>query len=151
MGRSQVLKVLKGELSASEKTFSPESEYTKYTLHHLSTNDKVKKNSDASCLFCTKTHKTQSCKVMTLVETRKNIIKAKRRCFVCLKGGHISKNCTRKIQCYKYSKRHHIALCDFEQNKNDKVHSQINNDCNETSCNFISPAIFCMQNKNLNI
>ena len=38
------------------------------------------------------------------------------------------------------SKRHHIALCDFEQNEKGKVYSQINNDCNETSCNFISPA-----------
>ena len=62
----------------------------------------------------------------------KNIIKDKRCCFVCLKGGHISKNCASKIQCYKCSKRH-IAFCDFEQNKNNKVYSQ-------PSCNFTSPA-----------
>ena len=68
---------------------------------------------------------------------QKNI---KRRCFVCVNGGHISKNCTCKIQCYKCSKRHHIALCDIEQNRKDKVHSQINNHCHETSFNFISPA-----------
>ena len=30
------------------------------------------------------------------------------------------------------------ALCDFGQDKNDKVYSEINNDCNESSCNFIS-------------
>ena len=77
--------------------------------------------------------------MVTQVETRKNIIKDKRCCFVSLRGGYISKNCRRKIRCYKCSKRHHIALSDFEQNKNDKVHSQINNDGNETSCNFISP------------
>ena len=37
------------------------------------------------------------------------------------------------------NKRHHIALCDFAQNKNDKVYSQINNHCNETSYNLIFP------------
>ena len=78
--------------------------------------------------------------MVTHVETRKNIIKDKRCCFVCLKGEHISKNSTSKIQCYECSKRHHNGPWDFEQSKNDKVHSQINNDCNETGCNFISPA-----------
>ena len=43
--------------------------------------------------------------VVTHVETRKNIIKDKRRCFLRLKGEHISKNCTSEIQCYKYSKQ----------------------------------------------
>ena len=70
----------------------------------------------------------------------KILIKIKVVFSLLLKGGHIFKNCTSKIQSYKCSKRHHIALCAFEQNKNDKVHSQINNDCNETSCNFISLA-----------
>ena len=120
-----------------KKTFLPESDNTNYTASSLFTaNDKVKKNSDVLCLFCTKNHKTQSWKVVTHVETRKNI-KDKKCRLACLKGIHISKNCTNKIQCYKCSKRHNIALCDFEQNKNNKVPSQIN-DSNETSYNFIS-------------
>ena len=63
--------------------------------------------------------------MVTHVETRKNIIK-KWCCFICLKDGH-SKNCTNKIKWYKCSKRHHIALCDIEQNKNKKLHIQISN------------------------
>ena len=78
--------------------------------------------------------------MVTHVETRKNIIK-KRCCFIFLKDGHSSKNCTNKIKWYKRSKRHHIALCDIEQNKNEKLPFQINNNCNETSRNFISPQI----------
>ena len=39
---------------------------------------------------------------------------------------------------FRSSSRRHGALCDFEKNKNDKLLSQVNNDCNE-SCNFISP------------
>ena len=78
-----------------KKHFPPEHNNTNYTASSLFiANNKVKKN---SCLFCTKNLKTQSCKVVMHVETRKNIIKDKRHCFVCLKGGHISKNCTSKI------------------------------------------------------
>ena len=76
--------------------------------------------------------------MVTHVETGKNI-KDKRCCFVCLKSGRTSKNCTSKIQGYKCFKRTHIALCDFEQNENDKAYSQISNDCNQTCYNFIFP------------
>ena len=106
---TEVLKVFKEELSAREKTFSPELDNPNYFASSLFKAN-FEKNSGISCLFCTKSHKTQSCKVVTHVKTRKNIIKNKRRCFVCLKGGHISKNCTNKIQYYKCSKRHHIAF-----------------------------------------
>ena len=75
---TEVLKVFKEELSAREKTFSPESDNTNYTASSLFTaNEKLKNNSDVSCLLCTKNHKTQRCKVVTHVETRKNIIKLK--------------------------------------------------------------------------
>ena len=40
---------------------------------------------------------------------------------------------------FRSSSKRNVALCDFEKNKNDKLLSQINNNCNETSCNFISP------------
>ena len=106
---TEVLKVFKEELSAREKTFSPELDNPNYSASSLFKAN-FEKDSGISCLFCTKSHKTQSCKVVTHVKTRKNIIKNKRRCFVCLKGGHISKNCTNKIQYYKCSKRHHIAF-----------------------------------------
>ena len=40
---------------------------------------------------------------------------------------------------FRSNSKRNVALCDFEKNKNDKLLSQINNNCNETSCNFISP------------
>ena len=43
------------------------------------------------------------------------------------------------VQLFEVTLKRNVALCDFEKNKNDKLLSQINNNCNETSCNFISP------------
>ena len=42
-------------------------------------------------------------------------MRTSKRCFVCLKGSHLAKDCSLKIKCFKCSKRHHIALCDLEE------------------------------------
>ena len=76
---TKVLIVFKEELSAREKKFSPESDNTKYTASSLLTAyDKVKRT-DVSCLFCTKYHKTQSCKVVgyTCRNQKKILLKIK--------------------------------------------------------------------------
>ena len=110
---TEVLKVFKEELSAREKSYVSDSDTDRFTSYSLLTGDeKPRKPSKILCLFCNKNHKSQSCKIVTHVGTMKNILKDKRRCFFCLKGGHISKNCTSQIRCYRCSKRHHLALCD---------------------------------------
>ncbi|XP_057310540.1 uncharacterized protein LOC130648504 [Hydractinia symbiolongicarpus] len=61
------------------------------------------------------------CTVVT-VTARKQIIRAKNRCFNCLKSGHLVRNCNSKNTCFKCKGRHHISLCDAkgggERNKN---------------------------------
>ena len=52
-----------------------------------------------SYLLCTKNYKTQTCMVVRPLGTRKNINKDKSHWFICLIGGHISKNCANK--CFK--------------------------------------------------
>ena len=67
-----------------------------------------------SCLFCKKPHKSQNCRIVSDIRTRKNIVRTSKRCFVCLKGSHLAKDCSSKIKCFKCSKRHRITLCDSE-------------------------------------
>ena len=68
------------------------------------------------CLFCKKLHKSQNCRIATDIWTRKNIVRTSKRCFVCLKGSHLAKDCSSKIKCFKCSKRCHVLLCDIEEN-----------------------------------
>ena len=78
--------------------------------------------------------------------TWRNILKEKKRCFVCLKAGHISKNCLSKMNCYNCSKQHHVAICHFDKidssTQVSEKHTSSNNDSTkeETNVNFSSPS-----------
>ena len=62
------------------------------TLPLLAGTEKSRTKVGVLCLFCNKTHKLQSCKIVTHIENRRNVLKDK-RCFVRLKAGHSSKDC----------------------------------------------------------
>ena len=69
-----------------------------------------------SCLFCSNRHYSSSCTIVTNPDQRKAIIKEKRRCFVCLKIGHNSRQCTSSTRCYKCNGRHHTSICGSNSN-----------------------------------
>ncbi|XP_057299542.1 uncharacterized protein LOC130630166 [Hydractinia symbiolongicarpus] len=76
------------------------------------------------CIFCDKSHKSQQCQIITNFDARKNVLRDKKRCFVCLKGGNLAKSCYSKISCLKCSGRHLVAICDkkrdVDQGRRDK-------------------------------
>lgn len=53
----------------------------------------------------------QSCKVVTQPEARKQILRKSGRCFVCLRPGHVSRECRSRSRCSKCSRRHHTSIC----------------------------------------
>ena len=63
------------------------------------------------CLFCGNQHYSSICSVVTNPNTRKKMLQEKKRCFVCLRGGHISRNCTSSSRCFRCQGRHHVAIC----------------------------------------
>ena len=108
-----VLKAFKAELIAREKSVfannSAESQITAASLHTYSS--PREKSQEFICVFCEKGHKPQHCKIVTKLDARKAILKEKRRCFKCLKSGHVARNCTSNIKCHNCSGRHHLAVC----------------------------------------
>ena len=66
----------------------------------------------ASCYFCDHPgHKTFKCSLVTDPETRKEILKKKGKCFVCLKSEHILKYCPSEMRYIKCSGKHHSSVC----------------------------------------
>ena len=63
------------------------------------------------CLFCGYKHFSASCKTVSDPTARKKILREKRRCFVCLKGNHLSRQCASRSKCYHCNGRHHAAIC----------------------------------------
>eukprot|EP00794_Sanderia_malayensis_P015493 gene15493-17071_t len=63
------------------------------------------------CLFCDNRHYSASCSTVTDPNVRKRILRDRRRCFICLKPNHISKNCHSSTRCYRCKSRHHSSIC----------------------------------------
>jgi hypothetical protein len=52
----------------------------------------------------------EECIQITDVNERKQLIRKYGRCFICLKKGHISKNCSSNVNCNACGKQHHRSV-----------------------------------------
>ena len=67
---------------------------------------------ELNCLFCKGNHRASECQVVTNIDERREILKKQGRCFNCLRrGGYLARNCDTKVQCFKCSGRHYLAVC----------------------------------------
>ena len=87
-------------------------------------------NTTNSCVYCTGDHYSASCEAVTDVNKRKDFLRNHGRCFVCLRKGHIFKNCTIGRNCRNCGKRHHQSICfgrisPKSQRRNEEMTSQI--------------------------
>ena len=65
-----------------------------------------------SCTYCRKNHPSSKFTVITDIKARKAILRNKAKCFVCLKSGHLARQCRSNISCYKCHQKHHISICE---------------------------------------
>ena len=63
------------------------------------------------CTYCSGGHKPVTCPIVCDVSARKSILRKKGKCYICLKGQHISKNCQSKSKCNLCGYRHHTSIC----------------------------------------
>ena len=73
---------------------------------------KNKQFSRVWCSFCNQNHQSSKCNVVTSAESRKQVLRKKGRCYLCLKSGHLSRNCKSPVKCFKCQGAHHVAICD---------------------------------------
>ena len=64
-----------------------------------------------SCYYCGQSHYSTACTVVMSREERKRILRGSGRCFVCLRKGHMVRNCRSKFKCNNCNGRHHSSLC----------------------------------------
>ena len=70
------------------------------------------------CAYCGEHHYSASCQRVSDTASRKEILRKKNRCFICLRTGHRSPDCTSNKKCRNCnSPGHHQSICD--RNKND--------------------------------
>ena len=64
-----------------------------------------------ACYYCQQPHLASACKSVTAVEERKRILREAGRCFVCLRRGHVVRQCTSRGRCSHCRGRHHGSIC----------------------------------------
>ena len=64
------------------------------------------------CCYCKGEHSPDACNIMRSVKDRKQSLRAAGRCYVCLKVGHLSRNCRSRTRCHQCSGRHHTSICE---------------------------------------
>ena len=74
------------------------------TLNSFMTTNQV------SCAYCSQSHPSASCRLISIVEDRKQALMKSERCFNCLRRGHIGRDCRSSTKCNTCSGRHH-SIC----------------------------------------
>ena len=94
-------------------------------------------NSDSNivlCVFCKKgNHKPRNCRNVAIISERTNILQRAGRCFLCLRKGHVVKNCPAKFSCFNCKRRHHVSICLHKKNENHENKHSIENRENQTN------------------
>ena len=70
-------------------------------------------DTNLNCVYCDKNHISISCRIVTDVRSRYNILKNARRCYLCLKKGHVISKCFSNISCVKCKRRHNVSICNL--------------------------------------
>ena len=113
----KLLDTFKNELTSREKCFymsnknNSEYEYSENfsaSALHVGNNKSFK----ISCCYCKMAHPSNQCHTVTDVSARKSILQQKKKCFNCLRTGHIVKICQKDSKCYSCGGKHHISICE---------------------------------------
>ncbi|KFM57447.1 hypothetical protein X975_19554, partial [Stegodyphus mimosarum] len=84
------------------------------------------------CLFCSKSHTSESCSTFD-VNQKKDILKKQSRCFLCLTPAE----CLKKELCPSCNKPHHVSIC-FRNQNNPHIISPKGETDNAVSANIVS-------------
>ena len=80
--------------------------------------DNKSKDFQNSCVYCGQAHSSSKCRRVTDIKQRKDILRKNGRCYICIRRGHVARQCKFNYLCVKCSKKHHI--CDSEAHKDNK-------------------------------
>lgn len=98
------------ESSPSTRPYAKQSQATAAAL--FSDTKRSQNGSKFTCVFCEKEHLSRSCDVVTDHVARREILRKKGKCYVCLRSGHLARKCNSRFNCFKCRGRHHATICD---------------------------------------
>ena len=109
----ELMTTLSEELEARERTtIVPGSTPAKKPSKETSTAAALFASTNKiTCSYCRQDHSSNSCGVVAQLQARREVLQRSGRSFVCLRRGHLSRDCGSRNKCFKYSGRHHVSIC----------------------------------------
>lgn len=111
----QLLKEVEQEIDARERAQATQPNPSQPTKRHREQQHTaatlLSGNPPATCCYCQQQHAAEACTAVKGIEDRKQILRKSGRCYVCLRRGHISRECRSRVKCRKCSARHHVSIC----------------------------------------
>ena len=112
--------VNKNERKLEEATRISPKQYQSTTASLLSSTDKKSHRYVSICAFCDGEHPSHKCNVVSNHRARRDIVKRKGKCYVCLRSGHIARKCNSQTNCFRCRGRHHTTLCESYEKREDR-------------------------------
>ena len=63
------------------------------------------------CCYCGQNHSATNCGTVTNTDARKQVLHKNGRCYICLRKGHLSRDCRSTHHCHSCNGRHHTSIC----------------------------------------
>lgn len=123
----------KGSSFATSVTPVSEQANSKLKLDHSHAGE-IRNASEKQCLFCDKDHSMEMCDAFKQKPNKDKVdfIKAKGLCFGCLRKGHMSKSCPKRMSCQTCYKNHPTVL-HIESKENPRQSQMIKLESKESS------------------
>ena len=109
----EIMRVVEEELGARERTTAIAVNSIKKHTREPPTAAALftRGASGVSCTYCQQAHSSNSCQVVSHPNACKQVLQKAGRCFVCLRRGHISRECRSQGRCPKCGGKHHGSIC----------------------------------------
>ncbi|KAL5496661.1 hypothetical protein EMCRGX_G012994 [Ephydatia muelleri] len=111
-----MMKVFEQELEARERAAveTGNAVLKRPAKEHPTTEALLTGQSPTSCCYCSGTHQSQQCESVSSIEQRKQLLRQTGRCFVCLKRGHLGRDCRSSVVCAvnRFPEISHLDLAD---------------------------------------
>jgi hypothetical protein len=119
-----LLEMLQEEVQARERAASNDSQTKNLEKHRkfphtTSTLWTGSEGSTPICCYCRQSHLSHACKAVKSVEEKKRILREAGRCYLCLRRGHIFRQCSSKGRCPHCHGRHHGSICSQNSTSSD--------------------------------
>ena len=107
-----IMKIVEREISARERASANAASPVRKQPREgpVTTSALLSNNSSVVCSFCGQPHPSE-CGSVTDVGERKQLLVKAGRCFVCLRKGHIGRDCRSSGKCSNCGGRHHFSIC----------------------------------------